>query len=318
VVTFKPNPTVIVNVPANLCTGINPIQLVSNPTTGSWQGQNVSSTGLYTVPTTAQINVLTYNVTGTNGCTTSESRTIQVTKTPIVSLGPDRNVCKNGIDFIGMVNDLGVSYRWNTGQTTSTIFPPQSGSYTLTAVNGICANSDNINITLLPSPYIPLKDEFALCVPENLPIKLDATVGPGISYKWLPSGQTNSFIYVSSVGTYTVEATNTLGCTSVATTNVVDRCEPSILVPTIFTPNNDNLNNTFQVFTAHIIDYELKIYNRWGELVFVSTDKEVHWDGKYKGVLVKPDSFAWEITYKAEYFPDRGTLKKQGAVTVAW
>lgn len=318
-VTFKPLPAIGLNIPFNICSGTNPIQLVAIPTTGTWQGTNVSSTGLFTPPSTGgQTSTVRYEVTGTNGCVNSASRVIQIIQTPTVNLGPDGNICKNGVDFIGIAPENGVTYRWNTGQTTSTIIPQQSGNFTLTAVNSICTARDDINIILLPSPYIPLKEEFALCVPDNLPIKLEANAGQNVTYRWTPGGQTESSIYVSNIGTYSVAVTNTFGCTSIASTNVVDRCEPSILVPTIFTPNGDNLNNSFQVFTAHITDYELKIYNRWGELVFVSTDKEVFWDGKYKGVLVKPDSFAWEITYKSEYFPERGTLKKQGAVTVAW
>ena len=62
----------------------------------------------------------------------------------------------------------------------------------------------------------------------------------------------------------------------------------------------------------------MKIYNRWGELIFTSKNHEDRWDGKYKGVLVKPDSFAWVITYVPFYYPEEGLKRKEGAVTVVW
>lgn len=317
-VSFKPAPAVNVNAPAEICIGTKPVQLLASPAAGTWKGTNISTNGLYTPPSIPQNDVVSYELTGVNGCVGRAVKTIKISPSPKVDLGLDRNVCRNGIDFIGTDQEIGVTYRWNTGQTTNFIYPTQPGLYTLNANLGNCRKSDDIVIQLLPSPIIPLKSEVPLCVPDALPIKLDAGNGLGQTYRWFPTGQKDQVILVSNVGLYTVEVTNTLGCTSRASTNVVDRCEPSILVPDIFTPNGDIQNDSFQVFTAHIKDFDLKIYNRWGELLFTSKQPEDRWDGKYKGVLVKPDSFVWEITYTAEYFPERGKLKKQGAVTVAW
>lgn len=317
-VSFKPLPVINVNVPNEICTGTRPVQFTASPATGTWFGSNISSNGLYTPPSLAQNDDVRYELTGANGCVGKVARTITISQSPKVDLGADRDVCRNGIDFIGTNLEAGVTYRWNTGQTTNIIYPTQQGRFTLNANLGNCRTTDDIVIRLLPSPFIPLKSEIPLCVPDALPINLDAGSGAGQTYRWLPGGQTSQMISVSNIGIYTVEVTNTLGCTSRASTNVVDRCEPSILVPDIFTPNGDFQNDSFQVFTAHIKDFDLKIYNRWGELLFTSKLPEDRWDGKYKGVLQKPDSFVWEITYTAEYFPERGKLKKQGAVTIAW
>ncbi|MDR6564120.1 gliding motility-associated-like protein [Arcicella sp. BE140] len=317
-VSFKPVPVINPSVPNEVCENSRPIQLLASPAAGVWKGANVTPGGLYTPSPYPKTDIVSYEVTGTNGCVGSSTSMIKIAQSPKVDLGADRDVCRNGIDFIGTNLESGVTYRWNTGQTTNFIYPTQQGLYTLNANLGNCRASDDIIVRLLPSPFIPLKSELPLCVPDALPIKLDAGGGAGQTYRWFPTGQTDQSIFVSNVGIYTVEVTNTLGCTSRASTNVVDRCEPSILVPDIFTPNGDIQNDSFQVFTAHIKDFELKIFNRWGELLFISKRPEDRWDGKYKGVLVKPDSFVWQITYTAEYFPERGTLKKQGAVTVAW
>ena len=315
-VTFKPSPKVSITAPSKLCFTPKPIQLVGSPSGGIWQGPNVSSTGVFTVPMFG-IYAVRYEV-NQNGCSGFDTKEITVQDAPVIDLGADRSICRSVNDFIGVTNVVGITYRWNTGDNTPKILPEKSGKYILTATKGLCRTVDTVVVTLLPAPVVTLRSEISLCVPDRLPVRINAGGGAGLTYKWQPTGETTPQIMVSTIGTYSVEVTNSFGCITPAQTNVVDRCEPSILVPDIFTPNGDALNNNFEVFTSHIKEYNLKIYNRWGELIFTAKTPEDRWDGRYKGIPVKPDSFAWVITYVPEYFPERGLLRKEGAVTVAW
>ena len=318
-VTFNPAPKVNITSPSKICFSTNSVQLVGTPAGGTWQGANVSATGSFTVPTFG-IYQVRYEV-NQSGCTGSYSQDITVQDAPVIDLGADKNVCINdNTNLIGVnnSNSVGVTFRWNTGESTPKILPDRSGKYILTATKGLCKVTDDIIVTLLPSPILTLKSETPFCVPDNLPIRLNAGGGPGLTYKWQPNGETSPQIVISTIGVYKVVAFNSFNCPTSAQTNVVERCEPSILVPNIFTPNADATNDGFQVFTAYILEYNLKIYNRWGELIFTAKDPKDRWDGKYKGVAVKPDSFAWVITYVPEYFQNRGLQRKEGAVTVAW
>ena len=316
-VTFKPSPVVSISAPSRICFTTKSTQLVGSPSGGIWQGTNVSSTGVFKVPMFG-VYAVRYEV-NQNGCSGFDTKEITVQDAPVIDLGADRSICRNDNNNpIGIDNLVGVTYRWNTGENTPKISPDRSGRYILTATKGLCRTSDTVVVTFFPSPVLSLKSEIPFCVPDKLPIRLNAGGGAGLTYKWQPNGETTPIISVSTIGVYSVEATNSFGCKTPAQTNVVDRCEPSILVPDIFTPNADALNNDFVVFTAHIEEYNLKIYNRWGELIFTAKTPEDRWDGKYKGVPVKPDSFAWVITYVPKYFPERGLQSKAGAVTVAW
>jgi gliding motility-associated-like protein len=317
-VTFKPSPKVNITSPSKFCFTPKSVQLVGTPAGGVWQGPNVNLEGMFKVPTFGVYQVR-YEV-NQNGCPGFYIQDITVQDAPVIDLGTDKNICRNDNtnNTIGVNNLVGTSYRWNTGENTPKIAPNRSGSYILTATKGLCQAADTIAITLKPSPVLSLKSEIPLCVPDKLPVRLNAGGGAGLTYKWRPNGETAQLISVSTIGIYSVEATNSFGCKTPAQTTVVDRCEPSILVPDIFTPNGDALNNNFEVFTSHIKEYNLKIYNRWGELIFTAKTPEDRWDGKYKGIPVKPDSFAWIITYVPEYFPERGLQSKEGAVTVAW
>lgn len=315
-VTFKSSPKVSITAPSKICFTPKPTQLIGSPTGGIWQGPNVSATGVFSVPMFG-IYAVRYEV-NQNGCTGFDTKEITVQDAPVIDLGADRSICRSVNDLIGVTNLVGITYRWNTGDNTPKILPEKSGKYILTATKGLCRTVDTVVVTLLPAPLVTLRSEIPLCIPDKLPVRLNAGGGSGLTYKWQPTGETTPQIMVSTIGTYSVEVTNSFGCKTPAQTNVVDRCEPSILVPDIFTPNGDVLNNNFEVFTSHIKEYNLKIYNRWGELIFTAKTPEDRWDGKYKGIPVKPDSFAWVITYLPEYFPERGLLRKEGAVTVAW
>jgi gliding motility-associated-like protein len=315
-VTFKPSPKVSITAPSRLCLTPASTQLVGTPVGGTWQGSNVNASGVFKASAIG-VYAINYELTQ-NGCAGKAKVEITVLDAPILNLGPDKNICRGNAEFIGVTSETGITYRWNTGETTPKISPERSGKYVLTATKGICPTVDDVTITVLPTPYVNLRDEIPFCVPANLPVRIDAGGGAGLSYLWTPGGQTTRQISVNNIGIYSVKVTNSSGCPTTVQTKVIDRCDPSILVPDIFTPNGDGSNDNFQVFPFYIKEYDLKIFNRWGELIFTSRNPEDRWDGKYKGILVKPDSFAWVITYVPEYFPEQGLRRKEGAVTVAW
>jgi gliding motility-associated-like protein len=71
----------------------------------------------------------------------------------------------------------------------------------------------------------------------------------------------------------------------------------AILFPTAFTPNGDNLNDVFiPSHTGIISNYELKIYNRWGNLVFNTNNINTGWDGTYNNII-KADTYTWYCTF---------------------
>ena len=82
--------------------------------------------------------------------------------------------------------------------------------------------------------------------------------------------------------------------------------EPSIQIPTAFTPNGDGKNDFFKILTSYIFEeYVLTVYNRWGQKVFETKDSSKGWDGRFNDKLQPSwNSFIWYCRYK-----------KSGAVT---
>jgi gliding motility-associated-like protein len=98
-------------------------------------------------------------------------------------------------------------------------------------------------------------------------------------------------------GTYPVALVvkNKWGCadTVVKVINVSE--DYSIYVPNAFTPNGDDLNETFRAVTRGVKTFSILIYDRWGELVYQSGEISHGWDGTFKGQPCKEDVYAWQI-----------------------
>lgn len=70
-------------------------------------------------------------------------------------------------------------------------------------------------------------------------------------------------------------------------------------IPNAFTPNGDGLNDEFKIVSSVILDeFNMQIFNRWGLLIFESSDQNIGWDGTYKGSKLRSESYVWKISYK--------------------
>ena len=92
-------------------------------------------------------------------------------------------------------------------------------------------------------------------------------------------------------------------------------CPPIIHIPTAFTPTVDGGDQTFKVFSKYIETFDLTIYNRWGEVIFHTTDINEGWDGMYLGEIMPVGTYPWVIRYtgKGEH---AGEKIKDGRVTL--
>lgn len=99
-----------------------------------------------------------------------------------------------------------------------------------------------------------------------------------------------------------------------STSNYAEVIPPlSIYIPSAFTPNGDGLNDVFGIKGEGIQDYRLLIYNRWGTVIFESTNAKYQWDGKYQGQPVEAGTYVVQVFAKG--LESKG---KVGAVTVVY
>jgi len=108
---------------------------------------------------------------------------------------------------------------------------------------------------------------------------------------WQDGSRESSF-NVSTPGTYKLTVTN--DCGSYSDEKIVEGTVCGFFVPTAFTPNRDGKNDLFRVgFPGSVKTFRLTVFNRWGEIVFQTTNPHQGWDGTYKGVHQPADTYAW-------------------------
>jgi len=99
-------------------------------------------------------------------------------------------------------------------------------------------------------------------------------------------------------------ATNEFGCKDTSYQELY--IEPFVIyIPNTFTPDGNEFNNDFNAsFALEVLEWELTIYNRWGQLLYTTTDPEFGWDGSYNGKLVQEGTYAYILKYVSCEKPD--------------
>ncbi|MFN8310472.1 MAG: gliding motility-associated C-terminal domain-containing protein [Chitinophagales bacterium] len=73
------------------------------------------------------------------------------------------------------------------------------------------------------------------------------------------------------------------GCTATDSTVIYVRGRNPFFVPNAFSPNGDGHNDEWEIFCRYVKTFSLKVFNRWGEMVFSTEDPQAGWNGRYRG-----------------------------------
>lgn len=229
-----------------------------------------------------------------------------------------------------------LSYNWqpnegilsNPDSASVWVSPEVSQTYTLYTVNDSgCTTTDTVQVyrsTL--NPVLVNATSDADTVVRATSTNLYATPNQnGYSYQWSPSTSLSSATdpnpeaYPTETTTYVVTVTDisnpNCSYTAQKTIFVSDLIcdEPQIFVPNAFTPNGDGLNDEVLVRGQHIREMEFSIYNRWGELVFESSNQSNGWDGYHNGTLANPAVYVYQLDVTCI---DEQRFYKKGNITL--
>lgn len=177
--------------------------------------------------------------------------------------------------------------------TITTIYTVQISYY------NNCMVSNTVQINVNPTPTVDAGEDFVVNLDE--PMHLNG-VGSG-TVTWIAGQEImcpvcpNSQIFPTQSGNYTIRAVNEFGCIADDVVHVEVTTNYNIYIPNIFTPNEDGLNDVFIVYGTGLTKFEMIIFDRWGEKLFVSKDQLTGWDGTYKGKLSKNDVYPYLIHY---------------------
>ncbi|MGB3617223.1 MAG: gliding motility-associated C-terminal domain-containing protein, partial [Catalinimonas sp.] len=268
----------------------------------------------------------TYSVTVTNnfGCDSTDEVVLNVGNQPTVSIagGAIIEPCENDLIELTATATAAATFQWLrngneiSGATQSTFTPDRPGRYVVVSTEGDCdATSNEINVAdVRPAPRPdPPEQDTLFCASDGETLQLDA--GPvGDSYLWPQLGETSRRVTVTVPDVYVVEITNAEGCTETVEFNATEFCNPRVFLADAFSPNGDGANDTWEIFGDYAVDLELRVFNRWGEVIWIGNDLNEAWDGTSRGAAVPLGTYPWTLTYRREFGNRRQVLKQSGTV----
>lgn len=244
----------------------------------------------------------TVTVTPNSGLACAATANFVITEPTALLLAPGITAQKCSANNGAIISNLSggtppYTYLWTNSATTPDISNLSAGDYSLHATDIDGCPIDSGPLTVVHdngSIVVDLGGNKAVCPGQTV------VLNPGnySSYLW-QDNSTSSTYNVTQTGNYSVTVTDANGCSGTGSVHVEVDCT-EIYFPTAFTPNGDTKNELFgpagNNFTG-IYDYHMEVYNRYGELVFLSTDPAKKWDGKVRGKISGNESFVWTASF---------------------
>ncbi|QOR75674.1 MAG: gliding motility-associated C-terminal domain-containing protein, partial [Thermoflavifilum sp.] len=259
----------------------------------------------------------TYWVISSNGfCLRIDTVEVSLLSNTLPRLNPEAVLCPNSSLVLDVSSPDAIAYMWSTGATTPAITIDTPGTYTV-LINGAVCNYTRLDTVRVKQGFLPgvhiLADDSLICSGDRLLLCAigDHTEG----YRWQDGTYGPSYT-ATTAGLYRVQAFNVCG---IATDSIMLQpaadCVGDIIMPNAFTPNNDGHNDVFRPKVLHqVFDFELRIFNRWGQLLFVTHDWTQGWDGTFHGQPCDAGGYAWWVKYRET--PGGPVMFKKGVLTL--
>ena len=291
-----------------------------------------SGTGNTINITTVPNDTLKYNITVTNpvtSCTTVDSvYVIGLPKPKMVSL--DSTTCEGlkvkltarPTNIPNLNQYLQLAFNWSKDggaifSKDSTITVSSVGTYIGATSIDQCKDTSKNVIGFAAYPISKLPSRYVYCPDNGGTASLDPGAQANTTYKWNNGIKTQINVVSPQVDSvYTVKITNQYNCSISAQTLVYLICKPHIDVPTAITPDQVGSGDQyFRGYGKYEENYKLTVFNRWGEIIFMTNNKNETWDGTYLGEPMPSGTYPWILTYEGrEQY--KGPYKQSGSVTI--
>ena len=251
---------------------------------------------------------------------------VKVNPNPTLNLPPDAVICFG--DSLGLNATGAYTYTWtpstylsSTNVPNPTTLPSSDITYYVTALdtNG-CEGSDSINILVQQKPDLTfITPDTSIFIGADL--QLNTTTTLPVTYIWTPKRTMgcndcpNPYVQPSVTTTYTLVYQDLNGCFVLDTTVTVEVLDEfKVSIPNTFTPGSDGLNDTFVpvIYGVEELMY-MRIFDRWGSMVYETEDITLGWDGTHNGERVA-DNSAFSYTVKVRRF--NGEIKEYVGVVI--
>jgi gliding motility-associated-like protein len=275
---------------------------------------------------TLQINPLTttpYVVTVTDSCGNTATDTMVVnfiTYTPMqLSLNADTVICEGQSVFLNADITGGLpfyNYLWSPNLPvfdTATVDPLSTTTYVLNVIDACGFMIDDTVVVTVD----PISAAFDYTFSTNQTVQFINLSSNAVAYNWNFGDASDDSVsiepspehYFPTDGYYTVTlvAENSNGCLDTVDRDIQITPDFYFYFPNSFTPNKNDKNDVYTGYGAGVKSYRMRIYNRWGQQVYESTDMTLGWDGTFKGKNCEPDAYV--CVFDLESYEGRKTRK---------
>lgn len=311
-----PTTTMDISGELGVCTGSTTTLSVSN-NFSNWLWNNGAQTQQIVVgPGTFGLSA-----TDIYGCVVSDSATVTEWPNPLISILGNTYVCA-GQETLFQANTGFDAYQWSNGQNTASVYLG-AGTYTLVVVDSLGCQASQ-EVTVLETTPIAEISSLEVQAYSNGPIQLQSTSTAGLfpitSWNWSFgdgnfSDLENPIQSYTQAGNYTITlvVTDEFGCTDTASYVIVFDPDFVFYIPNSFTPDGDGINQTFlPVFSGGIdaANYQLLIFNRWGEIIFESQDPAIGWDASFSpnGNPCQAGTYTYMVSFKIPALNEQKTI----------
>ncbi|MCD6018821.1 MAG: hypothetical protein K0S53_1942 [Bacteroidetes bacterium] len=315
--------------PTAICSGSSSTLTAFGAANYTWS-PSASISNVNGTPTIASpAQTTTYTIIGSNGtapflCTASNTVQIIVKPNPTVTPGPDQTICEG--KSAPIYANGAASYNWipssavmSPNDSVTDVYPLVTTTYTVIGTTNNCSDTAILQVIVNPLPMVNAGVDTTINIDHTITI-----IGTGSNYNQLgflpPSDIPLECNYCPTITVnpqdytcYTLEAISVAGCKNTDVVCVTVTKDWDVFIPNAFTPNGDLINEVFIPMGYGISEIKMTIFDRWGSVIFKSSDEIIGWDGKEKGRLCEQGIYIYQVEIIAM---SGAKFKKTGHVTL--
>jgi gliding motility-associated-like protein len=223
-----------------------------------------------------------------------------------VAAEEDIELCQGESFQLGATDIDGATYEWlgpndfffeEQFPTVMNAQPNMSGAYQVVGIVSGCATHPSFLSVKVNANPVPNLGEDAIICTEQFEVELEAASGY-MEYDW-QDGSKEEHFNVTAGGLFWVRVKDENECIGVDSVKLTQQCPTKLFIPNVFSPNGDGNNDRFQVVGDDILSLKMRIYNRWGTLMFESQNKKSSWDGTFnREERAAEGVYMYEIVYE--------------------
>ena len=244
-----------------------------------------------------------------NGITDTLVTPIYINTLPDLNLGNDTVICE-GETLTLDATVQNATYLWQDNSTAASYTVSSEKDYFVEVTANGCSSSDTIHVTYNPLPNAIISGNYEVCDGEQVFINVNLTGSSPFKIAYTNGNDSNVLsgndliiIQPEEDGLYTItNVVDQFGCVgnySGIAEVVFYPCSLTIYTPNIFTPNSDAINEGFipSIYDIDdVVTFNMKIFNRWGDIIYETNEKDKYWDGKFNNTIVQQGVYAYTIT----------------------